>query len=151
MRKLSILVLLAFLATPAFCLPTGYGPTNAPATDVIWIAVGNQAVAVAAAQVPNTGMVTICYYGVTMTVRERIAARYLRIGATCGACIEQGPQGPPGPRQGPPGSQGPQGPPVRRAALNGGGVCGGENGTLNSIAPKSAGVEKVIQLGKSEK
>lgn len=129
MRKLSTLVLLAFLATPAFCLPTSYGPTNAPATDVILIAVGNQAVAVAAARVPNTGMVTICYYGVTMTVREKIAARYLRIGATCVPCNQE----------------------FQIAAINGGGVCGGKNGNFNSIAPKSAGVEKVIQLGKSEK
>jgi len=129
MRKLSTLVLLAFLATPAFCLPTSYGPTNAPATDVIWIAVGNQAVAVAAAKVPNSGMVTICYFGVTMTVREKIAARYLRIGATCGPCNQE----------------------FQSDALNGGGVCGGDWIKGPIIPPKSAGAEKVIQLGKSEK
>ena len=35
------------------------------------------------------GMKTICYYGVTMTVPAKIAKRYLKIGATMGACGEE--------------------------------------------------------------
>lgn len=31
-------------------------------------------------------LVTICYYGVTMEVTPKIAARYVKIGATYGAC-----------------------------------------------------------------
>lgn len=31
-------------------------------------------------------LVTICYYGVTMQVTPKIAARYVKIGATYGAC-----------------------------------------------------------------
>ena len=89
MRKFNTLVLLALLATPAFCLPASQGPdkaSTAPESHVIWIALGNQPVAVAA--VPEE-LVTICYYGVTMRVREKIARRYLRIGATEGACGEE--------------------------------------------------------------
>ena len=32
---------------------------------------------------------TICYFGVTMKVSEKIAKRYYKIGATPGACGEQ--------------------------------------------------------------
>ena len=35
------------------------------------------------------GMETICYYGVTLKVSEKIAKRYIRLGATYGACGEQ--------------------------------------------------------------
>ena len=35
------------------------------------------------------GMETICYYGVTLKVSEKIAKRYVKLGATYGACGEQ--------------------------------------------------------------
>jgi hypothetical protein len=35
------------------------------------------------------GMETICYYGVTLKVSEKIAKRYVKLGATYGACEEQ--------------------------------------------------------------
>ena len=35
------------------------------------------------------GMETICYYGVTMTVSQKIAKRYVKIGAEYGACGQQ--------------------------------------------------------------
>ncbi len=35
---------------------------------------------------PGNKYVTICYYGVTQCVREKIAKRYLKIGATLGSC-----------------------------------------------------------------
>jgi hypothetical protein len=34
------------------------------------------------------GPVTICYYGVTLTVAQKVAKRYLKLGATKGACEE---------------------------------------------------------------
>ena len=34
----------------------------------------------------NDGDVTICYFGVTQCVSEKIAARYLKLGATLGGC-----------------------------------------------------------------
>ena len=37
------------------------------------------------------GPVTICYYGVTMKVSQKIAKRYYKIGATPGGCGEQEP------------------------------------------------------------
>lgn len=131
MRKLSTLILLALLASPAFCLPTNHGPAKAPtapATNVIWIAVGNQPVAIAVAE----RMVTICYYGVTMTVREKIAARYLRIGATCGVCGEQGEQGP-----------------ILSVAPSE--VCGDNGPIFELLTPKSANAEKVMQIGGAAK
>lgn len=33
--------------------------------------------------------VTICYYGVTLKVSEKVAKRYVKMGATYGACGEQ--------------------------------------------------------------
>lgn len=48
------------------------------------------------------GPVTICYYGVTLTVSQKIAKRYYKLGATEGPC---------GGVQGEPGEQGPIGPP----------------------------------------
>ncbi len=36
--------------------------------------------------IDENGNVTICYYGVTQTVKPKIATRYLKIGATVGAC-----------------------------------------------------------------
>lgn len=35
---------------------------------------------------------TICYYGVTMEVSPKIAKRYMKIGATMGACGEKEPE-----------------------------------------------------------
>ncbi|GHB58143.1 T9SS type A sorting domain-containing protein [Persicitalea jodogahamensis] len=35
---------------------------------------------------PKQNLVTICYYGVTQCVSEKIAERYLKLGATIGAC-----------------------------------------------------------------
>lgn len=133
MRKLSTLILLALLASPAFCLPASSGPAKAPtapSTDVIWIAVGNQPVAVAA--VPED-LVTICYYGVTMRVREKIAERYLRIGATCGPCNQQEGQGP---RL------------VPSVALPRG--CGFDKltGLTSYLAPKASATDKAVQIEK---
>lgn len=34
-------------------------------------------------------LVTICYYGVTMKVSQKIAKRYFKLGATEGSCQEQ--------------------------------------------------------------
>ena len=84
MRKLSTLVLLAFLAAPALSLAATGPADTAPKTNVVWIALGNTPMAVEAA--PAAHLVTICYYGVTMMVSEKIAKRYLRIGARCGSC-----------------------------------------------------------------
>jgi hypothetical protein len=39
--------------------------------------------------VPEEGPVTICYYGVTLTVSQKVAKRYVKMGATYGACGEQ--------------------------------------------------------------
>ncbi|WP_373515311.1 hypothetical protein [Persicitalea sp.] len=88
MRKLSTLVLLAFLAAPALCLAASPGPDevqSAPESSVIWIALGNTPIAVNAIA-PKDHLVMVCYFGVTMMVREKIAKRYLRIGARCGSC-----------------------------------------------------------------
>jgi hypothetical protein len=38
---------------------------------------------------PKSNLVTICYYGVTMQVSQKIATRYVKIGAKYGACGEQ--------------------------------------------------------------
>ncbi len=38
---------------------------------------------------PEKGPVTICYYGVTMKVSQKIANRYYKIGAVPGACGEE--------------------------------------------------------------
>ena len=35
---------------------------------------------------PKKNLVTVCYYGVTQCVSEKIAQRYLKLGATLGAC-----------------------------------------------------------------
>ena len=35
------------------------------------------------------GMMTICYYGVTMKVSQKVAKRYMKLGATMGACGEE--------------------------------------------------------------
>ena len=126
MRKLNTLVLLALLAAPALSLAAN-GPAGAE-SDVIWIAVGNQPVAVEVA--PAEDMVTICYYGVTMTVREKIARRYLRIGATCGACDEQ------------------EGPGVPSVAPDQ--VCG-DGPIIWNLAPKSTSAEKAVKIGGSVK
>ena len=37
---------------------------------------------------PEPTTMTICYYGVTMTVSTKIAKRYFKLGATMGACGE---------------------------------------------------------------
>ncbi len=149
MRKLSTLILLALLASPAFCLPASSGPSKAPtapSTDVIWIAMGNQPVAVKTVTVaPPEDLVTICYYGVTMRVREKIAERYLRIGATCGPRNQQeGPIGETGP-------QGPMGLTTPSIVLPRG--CGfdgpiGQQGQNLYLAPKASATEKVVQIGK---
>lgn len=136
MRKLSTLILLALLASPAFCLPASSGPSKAPtapSTDVIWIAVGNQPVAIAVAE----RMVTICYYGVTMSVREKIAERYLRIGATCGPCNE---------RRG-----GQDGPSILIPSVARGEVCGeGDVEVIFLLTPKSA-TDKAVKIGGAAK
>ncbi|GHB63842.1 hypothetical protein [Persicitalea jodogahamensis] len=41
---------------------------------------------------PDNGLVTICYYGVTMKVSQKIANRYYKIGAEPGACGESTPK-----------------------------------------------------------
>jgi len=46
---------------------------------------------------PEDGPVTICYYGVTLTVSQKVAKRYLKLGATKGPCGVPGPTGPTGP------------------------------------------------------
>ena len=70
MRKLSTLVLLALLAVPLMNA-TSAAPGPEPT---------------------GPELVTICYYGVTMKVAPKIAARYINIGATYNACGEQGGQ-----------------------------------------------------------
>lgn len=37
------------------------------------------------------GLETICYYGVTMQVSQKIAKRYYKLGATPGVCGEEPP------------------------------------------------------------
>lgn len=88
MRKLSTLVLLALLASPAFSLSSNTTISTIPKTDgVLWIALGTMPVAVSVSSaIVEDDMVTICYYGVTLTVSEKIAKRYLKIGARCGSC-----------------------------------------------------------------
>ncbi len=130
MRKLSTLVLLAFMAAPAFCFAANGPADTAPETNVIWIAVGNTPMAVEA--VPAMEMVTICYFGVTITVREKIAKRYLRIGARCGACGEDGP--------------------ILIEAAAPSGVCGdGPIIWVPTLAPKAISTEKVVQIGETAK
>ncbi len=86
MRKLCTLVLLAFLAAPSLSFASA-GPADIyPKNNVVWVALGTTPMAVEAA--PAVDLVTICYYGVTMMVSEKIAKRYLRIGARCGSCEE---------------------------------------------------------------
>lgn len=36
--------------------------------------------------VQEDGPVTICYYGVTLTVSQKVAKRYIKLGATPGPC-----------------------------------------------------------------
>ena len=40
----------------------------------------------------ESSTVTICYYGVTMQVSQKIAKRYMKLGATMGACGQSEPQ-----------------------------------------------------------
>lgn len=70
MRKLSTLFLLALLLSPAFFAPS----TASTAIPV------------------EPELVTVCYYGVTLTVSPKIAKRYIKIGATMGACGETEPE-----------------------------------------------------------
>ena len=98
MRKLSTLILVALLAAPALCsattqaeLPPAENYTTTSDGE-LWIALGTSPLAV---KVAPPRMVTICYMGVTVMVPQKIARRYLKIGARCGSCEmdEQG-QGP---------------------------------------------------------
>ena len=135
MRKLSALVLLAFLAAPALCLAASPGPADhhlAPKADVIWIAVGTTPMAVQAMPM----MVTVCYFGTTVTVPEKIAERLLKVGAFCGSCERR----------------------VTLASVSGkslssdiapGGVCG--DVWIPLLAPKAANAEKVIPLDQEVK
>ena len=66
MRKLSKIVLLALLAAPL---------VPASAQKII--------------PIEDSGMKTICYYGVTLKVTNKIAERYMKLGATMGACGEK--------------------------------------------------------------
>ena len=52
---------------------------------------------------PEPETMTLCYYGVQLTVTPKIAKRYFKLGATEGPC---------GGVQGQPGEEGPTGPPV---------------------------------------
>ncbi len=68
-RKITKLVLLALLAAPLVqASAAGPGPGE------------------------ESGMTTICYYGVTMKVSQKIAKRYLKLGATMGGCGEKQPE-----------------------------------------------------------
>lgn len=95
MRKLALLLLLAMLASPAFCVSVvSHGPEEqnvvaqaAPATGVIWIAMGNQPVAVNTIAVaePEPTM-WVCYFGNSARVPMKIARRLIRSGAKPGRC-----------------------------------------------------------------
>lgn len=75
MRKVSTLVLLALMASPAFFASSTASTAAIP---------------------EEPEYVKVCYYGVTLTVSPKIAKRYVKIGATYGACGEQQGECPPG-------------------------------------------------------
>lgn len=63
MRKISILILVALMAASS---AQASAPTSGRGGD--------------------DGMMTICYYGVTLKVSQKIAQRYMKLGATPGGC-----------------------------------------------------------------
>ena len=112
MRKLSILLLLALLASPAFSAPSATSTSR---------------------ELEEPELMTICYYGVTMTVTPKIAKRYIKLGATAGACGEE-----PDPEECPPGF-------IRVEIFPGFFVCF-PDGISTSLIQKPASSEKAIQL-----
>lgn len=85
MKILKLLALSLLTAVSPALLAEGYG--SGPAADkqgkekTEQSAIGSEARVFA-----QNDLVTICYFGVTQTVREKIARRYVRLGATYGAC-----------------------------------------------------------------